>query len=86
VGDGGIGTVDFPAATGAVIRQVLARPASDQDRGPGFAASPIPGTSPSLVGLAEQLLGLRIGHELPDLLRAAAGDGHLGRPRQRLLA
>ena len=28
----------------------------------------------------------RVGHELPDLLRAAAGDGDLGSPLQRLLA
>jgi hypothetical protein len=28
----------------------------------------------------------RVGHELPDFLRAAAGDGGLGSPLQRLLA
>jgi hypothetical protein len=36
--------------------------------------------------LAEHFVLFGVGQELPDLLRAAAGDGDLGRPLQRLFA
>ena len=44
------------------------------------------GTSPSAICLAEHRVEFRVGPELPDLLRAAAGNGDLGSPFQRLLA
>jgi hypothetical protein len=43
-------------------------------------------TSPQAIGLAEHRLGFGVGHELPDLLRAAACASGLGSPFQRLLA
>jgi hypothetical protein len=59
--------------------------------GRGFTAIPgslprIGGTSPSAIGLAEHRVGFGVGHELPNLLRAAAGDNGLGSPFQRLFA
>jgi hypothetical protein len=47
---------------------------------------PAMGTSPSAICLAEHRVEFRVGPELPDLLRAAAGHGDLGSPLQRLLA
>ena len=44
------------------------------------------GTSPSAISLAEHRVEFGVGPDLPDLLRAAAGDGDLGSPLQRLLA
>jgi hypothetical protein len=44
------------------------------------------GTSPPTVSLAEHRVEFGVGPDLPDLLRAAAGDGDLRRPPQRLLA
>ena len=44
------------------------------------------GTSPSAVRLAKHRGEFGVGHELPDLLRTAAGDGDLDRPFQRLFA
>jgi hypothetical protein len=48
--------------------------------------SALVGMSPSPVSLAEHRVLFGVGQELPDLLRAAAADGDLGSPRQRLLA
>src|ERR1700729_1639705 len=42
------------------------------------------GTSPSAISLAEHRVEFGVGPDLPDLLRAAAGDGDLGSPMQRL--
>src|SRR5712691_2330383 len=42
--------------------------------------------SPPTVSLAEHRVEFGVGPDLPDLLRAAAGDGDLGGPPQRLLA
>lgn len=44
------------------------------------------GTSPPAVSLAEHRVEVGVGPDRPDLLRAAAGDGDLGSPPQRLLA
>jgi hypothetical protein len=44
------------------------------------------GTSPPAISLAEHRVEFGVGPDLPDLLRAAAGDGDLGSPLQRLLA
>jgi energy-coupling factor transporter ATP-binding protein EcfA2 len=44
------------------------------------------GTSPPAISLAEHRVEFGVGPDLPDLLRAAAGGGDLGRPPQRLLA
>src|SRR5258708_10353734 len=44
------------------------------------------GTSPSAISLAEHRVEFGVGPDLLDLLRAAAGDGDLGGPLQRLLA
>ncbi len=57
--------------------------------GPGAAGrlrSDAAGTSPSAISLAEHRIAFGVGPDLPDLLRAAAGDGDLGSPLQRLLA
>jgi hypothetical protein len=52
----------------------------------GHLRSGAAGTSPSAVSLAEHRVEFGVGPDLPDLLRAAAGDGDLGSPLQRLLA
>jgi hypothetical protein len=44
------------------------------------------GTSPSAISLAEHRVEFGVGPDLPDLLRAAAGDSDLGSPAQRLIA
>ena len=44
------------------------------------------GTSPPAISLAEHRVEFGVGPDLPDLLRAPAGDGDLGSPFQRLLA
>ena len=44
------------------------------------------GTSPPAISLAEHRVEFGVGPDRPDLLRAAAGDGDLGSPPQRLLA
>jgi ABC-type phosphonate transport system ATPase subunit len=44
------------------------------------------GTSPSAISLVAHRAEFGVGPDLPDLLRAAAGDGDLGSPPQRLLA
>jgi len=44
------------------------------------------GTSASAISLAEHRVEFGVGPDLPDLLRAAAGDGDPGSPPQRLLA
>jgi hypothetical protein len=44
------------------------------------------GTSPPAISLAEHRVEFGVGPDRPDLLRAAAGDGDLGGPPQRLLA
>ena len=43
-------------------------------------------TSPPAISVAEHRVEFGVGPDLPDLLRAAAGDGDLGSPPQRLLA
>jgi hypothetical protein len=52
----------------------------------GRVRSGAAGTSPPAVSLAEHRVESGVGPDLPDLLRAAAGGGDLGRPPQRLLA
>ena len=52
----------------------------------GRLRSDAAGTSPSAISLAEHRVEFGVGPDLPDLLRAAAGDGDLGSPLQRLLA
>ena len=52
----------------------------------GRLRSDAAGTSPSAISLAEHRAEFGVGPDLPDLLRAAAGDGDLGGPMQRLLA
>src|SRR2546430_17532481 len=44
------------------------------------------GPSPPAISLAGHAVEVGVGPDLPDLLRAAAGDGDLGSPLQRLLA
>ena len=44
------------------------------------------GTSPPAISLAEHRVEFGVSPDRPDLLRAAAGDGDLGSPPQRLLA
>ncbi len=63
-----------------------APPGAQWLRGSDQGPADIIGISPSPVSLAEHRVLFRVGHELPDLLRAAASDGNLGSPRQRLLA
>ena len=66
----------IPLVGSAVIGspQVIAYPLEVR---PGHSSCP---------GLAEHLVEFGVGPNLPDLLRTAAADGDLGRPRQRLLA
>ena len=52
----------------------------------GRLRSDAAGTSPSAISLAEHRVEFGVAPNLPDLLRAAAGDGDLGSPMQRLLA
>jgi hypothetical protein len=52
----------------------------------GRLRSDAAGTSPPAISLAEHRVEFGVGPNLPDLLRAAAGDGDLGSPLQRLLA
>jgi hypothetical protein len=54
--------------------------------GAGRVRSGAAGTSPPAISLAEHRVEFGVGPDRPDLLRAAAGDGDLGRPPQRLLA
>ena len=52
----------------------------------GRLRSDAAGTSPSAISLAEHRVEFGVGPDRPDLLRAAAGDGDLSSPLQRLLA
>src|SRR5580704_11377263 len=51
-----------------------------------FPSSNAAGTSLPPAGLAEHRVLFGVGHEFPDLLRAAAGGSGLGSPLQRLRA
>jgi hypothetical protein len=48
--------------------------------------SDVVGTSPTAIGPAEHRVGFGVGHDFPDLYRAAAGAGGLGSPLLCLLA
>ena len=52
---------------------------------PPAGGASVVGTSLSVIDLAEHRLELGVGPDLPDLYCAAAGDGYLGGPFQRLL-
>src|SRR3984957_6684532 len=52
----------------------------------GRGRSGAAGTAPPAISLAEHRVEFGVGPDLPDLLRAAAGDGELGGPAQCLLA
>jgi hypothetical protein len=74
-----------PVRVDAQTRVVRPRPASLALAWRAAVDQTSPGTSPSPVSLAEHHVLFGVGHELPDLLRAAAGHRDLGGPLQRLL-
>ena len=79
----------FPASPANVDAQIcVVRPPPRQVLlyAAGRLRSGAAGTSPPAVSLAEHRVEFGVGPDLPDLLRAAAGDGDLGRPLQRFLA
>ena len=75
-----------PAQVDAQTRVVRPPPGQVLLSAAGRLRSDAAGTSPSAISLAEHRVEFGVGPDLPDLLRAAAGDGDLGSPLQRLLA
>jgi hypothetical protein len=75
-----------PAQAGAQARVARPPPGKSCPGAAGRRRSGAAGTSPPAVSLAEHRVEFGVGPDLPDLLRAAAADGDLGSPRQRLLA
>jgi hypothetical protein len=77
-------------ATRGLAQARVVRPPARQGKASSSAAGRLradaAGTSPPAISLAEHRVEFRVGPDLPDLLHAAAGDGDLGSPPQRLLA
>ena len=80
--------VDTAGRVGTMTGRVNLRASSHRSQGKSCARvrSDVVGTSPSAISLAEHRGEFGVGPELADLLGAAAGDGDLGSPLQRLLA
>jgi hypothetical protein len=75
-----------PAQVDAQARVVRPPAGKSSSSAAGRLRSDAAGTSPPAISLAEHRAEFGVGPDLLDLLRAAAGDGDLGSPVQRLLA